>query len=64
MNKQSFACCVKSLDNISQKNNQCAFSNDETVTDLAAVSPGVMTSQSHTSGAVCERTLWLTSLFS
>lgn len=45
--------------NISEKKDQCAFSNDETVTDLAAASPGVTTSQSHASGAVCERSLWL-----
>lgn len=46
--------------NISKKKDQCAFSNDETVIDLAAVSPGATASQSHASGAVSERTLWLT----
>lgn len=46
--------------NISKKKDQCAFSNDETVIDLAAVPPGATASQSHASGAVSERTLWLT----
>lgn len=43
---------------ISEKEDQCAFTEDETVTDLTAVSHGVTASQSCPSGAICERTLW------